>query len=135
MIDDEQRETNSYVDELRFSGYQVQFERDTDRAIQYLKNHLAEIELLILDIMMPPGQTLAKADTRNGLRTGVQLYALIREFAPDLPVLVLTNVSDHAVEEKLTRSANCRYLRKEDHLPFELVEEIRQFLTSYTTGA
>jgi len=133
MIDDEQRETNSYVDELRFSGYQVQFERDTDRAIQYLKDHLAEIELLILDIMMPPGRVLANADTRNGLRTGVHLLALIREMTETLPVLVLTNVSDQGVEEKLSRMAHCRFLRKEDFYPFELVDEVKSFLG--TSGA
>lgn len=128
MIDDEHREAGSYVEELEYSGFRVHFEKDVDRALRFVTENIQEIELLILDIMMPPGRTLAQSATRNGLRTGVELFHRIREISTSLPIIVLTNVSDQAVEATFLRKANCRFLRKEDQLPFELVEEVRNFL-------
>jgi len=48
--------------------------------------------------------------------------------APDLPILILTNVSDPRVAARFQGQEKCRFLRKEDYLPFELVEEVKRFL-------
>jgi len=124
MIEDEPEYTISYKDELELSGYEVAFVRDVDAALDFLREHREEIELVILDIMMSPGRALADVDTQNGLRTGVHLFDLIRQEAPKLPILILTNVSDERVAAHFRRQENCRFLRKEDYLPFELVDEV-----------
>ncbi len=128
MIDDEPEYTLSYKEELELSGYQVAFRRDVDAALEFLREHREQIELVILDIMMAPGRALAGVDTQNGLRTGVHLFDMIKEQVPEVPIIVLTNVSDRKVAAYFRSRENCRFLRKEDYLPFELVDEISRIL-------
>jgi len=36
LVDDEKREMDSYVRELRLSGYEVSFQRDVDTALRFV---------------------------------------------------------------------------------------------------
>jgi len=128
MIDDEPHYVKTYIDELEFSGYQVKLEKDVDAGFKFLTENKDQIQLVILDIMMSPGRLLAEVDTQNGLRTGVHLFDRIRALAPNLPILILTNVSDPWVAARFQGQEKCRFLHKEDYLPFELVEEVKRFL-------
>ena len=128
MIDDEERAMDSYVQELKLSGYDVSFQKSVDGAMEFFLENQEQIDLLILDIMMPPGFTFKGANTKDGLRTGVLVYERIRPEAPDLLIVILTNVSDERLSERFQKERNCRYLRKEDYLPFELAQEVDQFL-------
>lgn len=128
IIDDEAREMDSYVRELKLSGYRVVFQKDVDDALEFLRQNLQDIRLVILDIMMPPGKAFKGENTRDGLRTGMFFYGRIREMAPDLPVVILTNVRDERVAKRFHKENRCWFLRKEDYLPFELVEEIGHLL-------
>jgi len=125
LVDDEKREMDSYVRELRLSGYEVSFQRDVDTALRFVEENLDRVDLLILDIMMPAGFCFKDVDTNSGLRTGVFFYERIREKASDLPVVILTNVSDEGVAERFSGENKCWFLRKEDYLPFELVEKVK----------
>jgi DNA-binding NtrC family response regulator len=129
FVDDERRYMDSYTMELALDGYSVTSEQNVDSALLFLTKNLAAVELLILDIMMPPGQSFKDADTWGGLRTGVPFFKRVRELAPHLPVIIFTNVSDNQLEEKFQAEANCRFLRKEDCLPHELVETVRRILS------
>jgi CheY-like chemotaxis protein len=130
LIDDEKREMDSYVMELELSEYQyeVSFQKEVDAALEFVQENLKRIDLLILDIMMPPGSAFKDVDTKMGLRTGIHFYETIRETAPDLPVMILTNVSDERVADRFRRENKCWFLRKEDYLPFELAEEVKHVL-------
>ena len=128
FIDDEKREMDSYVKELGFSGYKVSFQNDADDALRFFEGNLSRLDLLILDIMMPPGSSFKDVDTDLGLRTGVRFYERIREKAPDLPVMILTNVSDERVADRFRRENKCWLLRKEEYLPFEFAEEVKKVL-------
>lgn len=129
FVDDEKRYMNSYVEELKLSGYEVSFQGDVDSALRFFEENLNRINLLILDIMMPPGSSFKEVDTQLGLRTGIHFYERIREKAPNLPVMILTNVSDPRVEERFRKENKCWFLRKEDYFPFELAEEVKKVLT------
>lgn len=129
LVDDERRYMLSYLEELKFSGYKFEFRKDVKVAMNFLDEHLAEIELLILDIMMPVSTLFDNASTTGGLRTGVRFYDLVRQKAPALPVLILTNVSDPEVKLHFQHEPRCWFMRKEDCLPFELVEEIGRILS------
>jgi len=131
LVDDERRYMVSYLEELKFSTYKIEYRKDVSVALNFLKEHLQEIELLILDIMMPPSSLFKNEDTNGGLRTGIQFFELIRSIAPELPVLILTNVSGADVEKYFYAQPNCWYIRKENCLPFELVDEIDQILSEH----
>jgi CheY-like chemotaxis protein len=128
FVDDEAFYTDSYRRELELSGFEVEFQPDVDGALGFLGNNLDQVDLLILDIMMPSGSSIPEVDTAKGLRTGVRFYERVRKQSSRLPVIILTNVSDQAVRERFASEVGCRFLRKEECQPFELVEEVRRIL-------
>ncbi len=134
FIDDESRGINSFVEELKLSAYDVILKNDVDSAYKYLEENHNKIQLVILDVMMPPGKILKDADTDDGLRTGVHFHEKIRGKFFDLPIIVFTNFSNEELEEKINKDEKSRLLRKHDYLPFELVEEIQDFLVSITNN-
>ena len=77
FVDDEKRRMKSYIDELKLSGYEVEIKSDVDSALDFFNKNHKQIELLILDIMMPSGNTFENVDTKYGLRTGISLYEKI----------------------------------------------------------
>jgi DNA-binding response OmpR family regulator len=129
FIDDELKYMDSFVRDLSMSGYQVNFQKDVDGAWRYFEENTNEIELLILDIMMPPGETFKDKDTDDGLRTGVHFYKRVRESVPGLPVIVLTNVSAEEVKARFQGEDNCSFFQKKDYLPFQIVQEVRRILS------
>lgn len=128
IVDDEPRQVDSYLQELKFSRFEVELKEDVDEALDFVRQRRHEIELLILDIIMPPGG-LGPEDTRQGLRSGLVFFDRVRGLVPDLPVLVLTNVSDRRAADHFRGRERVRLLLKEDWLPFELVEEVIDFLS------
>src|SRR4051812_33252938 len=123
VIDDEERYMEPYIVELRFSGYEVIWETETDAALTFFEENYEQIKLLILDIMMPPGESFDHEKTQKGLRTGVFFYERIRQKRPDLPIIILTNVSepspDNSSDEynRIMHDKNCSFHRKRLLLP------------------
>lgn len=133
VVDDEQHEIDSYILELRLSGFEVESEKGVDAALARYEQEAPAIELIILDIMMAPGAAFQDVDTQDGLRTGISLFEALRARNPHIPLLILTNVSDDRVAERFRREAECWFLRKEDYLPFELAEEVQRILAPRQT--
>ncbi len=127
FVDDEMREMDSYKLELEMSKYTVVFEPDVDKALAFLEEAYNDIELLILDIMMPQGKNF-EAARHEGLRTGVDFYESIRKTHPELPVIILTNVSDESVRERFNGEAYCWFRQKTRVLPYELAECVDEIL-------
>jgi CheY-like chemotaxis protein len=126
FVDDENHRAQPYLDELKLAGYDAVLTTETDEALAYVQQN-PDINVLILDIMMPAGVKFA-ARTDQGLDTGVILYDEIRKIAPDLPVIVLTNVSDRDVAQKFRNESNCWYYPKINLLAVELPDEVKEIL-------
>jgi CheY-like chemotaxis protein len=129
IVDDEARYIDIFAEELKLSGYEVSTQSDVDEALLFFEQNLSQIDLVIMDVMMPPGSSFAHM-APDGLRTGVYLYNRIRERVPQLPVIVFTNISDSGISKRFLGDSKCWYLRKSDVLPFELVEEIERILVA-----
>ncbi len=131
FVDDEPRGIDSFLEELRFSGYQVTPKDDIDSAEQYLQQYHNKIQLVILDIMMPPGETLRAKDTDNGMKTGILFRNHIRSNFPDMPIILFTNFHpDAQLKQEINDDPKSLLLQKYNYLPFELVEEIKIFLNT-----
>ncbi len=126
FIDDENRYSQNYIEEIKLSGYEVSYHSNIDGAISFFDKKFKIIKLLILDIMMPPGKSFTLEKAEQGLRTGILVYEKVRSKAPLLPVIILTNVTDEKVNEQFLREKNCFYFLKENYLPSELVKEIKK---------
>jgi CheY-like chemotaxis protein len=130
FIDDERRRMSSYVEELELElNQEIHFETDVDSAIDFVNTKLTEINLIFLDMMMPPGKTFQNnSETEYGLRTGLLLYNRIRAQNNSIPIVIFTNTSGLNLPEEIKNDKQCRCLQKEDYLPWELVEEVKELL-------
>lgn len=128
FVDDERRVMDSYSLELALCGYDVRFETKVDVAINFFEAHLNQIDLLVLDIMMPTGESFKNSNTTGGLRTGLPFYKRVRQRTPQLPVVILTNVTDEGIEEFFKKEKHCWFLRKVDFLPFEFAKEVNNII-------
>ncbi|WP_088241936.1 response regulator [Calothrix rhizosoleniae] len=128
FVDDEPRGIKNFIDELIFSGYQVNFQNNIDSAEKYLQQHHNTIQLVILDIMMPPGETLRMQDTDNGMKTGILFRNKIRSDFPELPIILFTNFHpDPQLKQEIHDDPKSLLLQKYNYLPFELVEVVQNF--------
>lgn len=130
FIDDEERHIDSHVQDLRLSGHKVSLLQNVDEALEFFEKNLPQIDLVILDIMMPAGTAFIDVDTMQGLRTGLFVYEKIRQKVSELPVIILTNVSEERLAERFRKEKKCWFLRKEEYLPFELTEYVGKILAT-----
>jgi hypothetical protein len=107
----------------------VIFLSTVDSAWKYIKRYRRHLKGAILDMMMDPGQLFAEeARAELGLRTGALLYEKIRAIAPNLNIMVFSNVTEQKVVDRFSKQEqNCQFNHKPDFLPFELVNKARAF--------
>ena len=125
FIDDEPQEV--YVDELTLAGHNVAFRQYVEEGMAHFDAHAEELDVLIVDIMMPPRSMFEGVNTDLGLRTGIRFLERIREKS-DIPVVLLTHVARSRIARDLEANPRCKYLNKEDTLPGELSDLITRFI-------
>jgi CheY-like chemotaxis protein len=117
-----------YVEALRDLGLEVKEVTDPDEGQLALAEPGARFGLVIIDIMMPPGKTLPREATLNGMRTGVVLAEAISKQCPSIPIVILTNRVFSDTKE-LSRIPTVKaILSKPDYTPFQLAEKATQIL-------
>ena len=122
FVDDEVRRMQPFAESLEFEGFTVRFASSITECRQFMAKP-TEIDLIILDVMMPD-EGLKGAD--DGLRTGIALLQEIRRCHPVLPIAVLTN-SDSA-EQDVPLDQYTVFMRKAEILPFELASIVKSLL-------
>jgi CheY-like chemotaxis protein len=129
IVDDEQRRMSVYVDELRDHRHVIEIAPGVDSALAIIEDARIGIDLVIMDISMPPETTFTREETYGGTRTGIAFYERLRALRSSLPVIAFTNVADLAAREYFTAQDQrlCRFVRKADSLPFEFAEMIEAF--------
>jgi CheY-like chemotaxis protein len=116
-----------YARALRDRGFELTEVNSTDNALDQLARNT--FDLILLDVMMPPGKCLTDADTAWGVRTGVVLADRLAQAHPQIPVIILTNVANPATLQALRGKPNVkRILQKTDYLPSAVPEEINEVL-------
>lgn len=121
FVDDEHGPIDYYLDALKAKGHQVQ-RLDT---VEDLFAHLAEnkpADIYVVDILMPTHGHPQLKEASDGLATGIVLHREIRRAFQDVPIIMLTSISNPDVLEGLTLEANTRVESKIDTLPFELAD-------------
>ena len=120
LIDDEKLPMGYYVRALEKEGFVVKQFYDPDTAYEFVEHKNPRLEAIILDIMMLPGKRYENNDTDEGLATGTFLYKDLRQHYPDLPFIVLTNVSNQQTLLRLQNDPKLTVVQKLDYPPFEL---------------
>ena len=128
FVDDEPNRVEVYDRDLRMSGFEVLFKSSVDEALATIQENPDLISLIILDVMLSPGESFEDEDTNEGLRTGINLYNRVRTIVPNLPVITLTNVTDEKVADWFQKQESCWFFHKKDIFPFEFTEEVNKIL-------
>jgi CheY-like chemotaxis protein len=91
IYDDEIKKESYKIKELEKNGdIKVYPVLDGTETLKYLRENKPDI--IILDIMMPPGEELASKEVKRGLETGfVLLDEIIENMRLQIPIIVLTN--------------------------------------------
>ena len=114
-----------YAEALRDRGYELTPVNSIDRALEVLATQ--KFDLILLDVMMPPGNALAEADTAKGMRTGVVFADRLAQSHPEIPVVVLTMVANPSAFNALRNKPNVKkILQKPDYPPVFVAEEISE---------
>lgn len=104
FVDDEEWSVNSYIDVLEDHHLTADLAKNGDEAIRKLKRQ--SYELIVLDIMVPPGEEIGK--NVEPRRAGVNLLAMIRDgkirgmkSSSAVPIIILTAVTDKKLLEEV----------------------------------
>jgi DNA-binding response OmpR family regulator len=130
LIDDDRYNTSLYEMGLTRQGFRVTVYRDPDEALQALMGEQPGADLVILDLSMPPKGAFREEPTHGGLATGVLLFDRLRKRHSQLPIVILTNVIQDEILDKLYQgeSRPNLILRKLDCGPLDLPDHIRDVL-------
>jgi CheY-like chemotaxis protein len=107
-VEDEKVFFADFAAVLRQRGHDVRFVDNTESCAVILRDHLDDIDLLILDVMVPlglnvlPSQRLIPATASPDVAGVALLRYLRRQLASDLPAIVISGVVDEVARPKST---------------------------------
>ena len=129
FVDDEKQYVENVISEMESLGLRVRFCPTVDEALQALEAP-TDIEAIILDVMMPHGQSFTASETDDNMITGLRFLARIRQEGFGVPVVLLTNLEfgRAPVDEFAQKYAPCVVIRKRDKWSFEIAVSIRDLV-------
>jgi CheY-like chemotaxis protein len=124
-VEDEQWMMGGIVDSLSVD-YNVVRARNGDQALALLESGEHKIDLIVLDIMMPPGKRIKNA--HRGRTAGVEFARIVlQEQKRATPIVCYTVVNDRTVHRELEQIGVKDIVPKRE-LPSELERVIRKYL-------
>ena len=129
LVDDDRLPMQYYANALKLKGFEVQHCFDPDSALDFVKERAGQIDVIILDIMLPPGKAYENENTNEGLKTGVFLLKDIRDKCGNVPILVLTNVKNPKTLGEFKDKVSVRLVQKMDCPPFKLAELVESLVS------
>ena len=109
---------NSFIDELRDAGHEVLVTTTGEETMRFLRTGEHQVDLVILDIMLPRGQRSKDGTTYIGWdvkagEMGVDVLRQLREeIHVDVPVIVVTAVIDDDLRIRAQEYGVTRYFVK-----------------------
>ena len=116
IIEDEQSIRDLYLHKLKLSGYQVKSADNGETGLALITEFVPD--LILLDLRMP-------------VMTGEDMLETLREYdwAKDIRVLILTNISKDEAPAKLRFLNVDRYIVKAHHTPQQIVDIVNEILS------
>ena len=99
---------------LTNSGYTVLLANDGEEAVTLYKQHQKEIDLVLLDVIMPN-------------KDGREAYNDIRTITPDIPIIFCSGYSTSGVHTSFVLDEDINFLQK-PYDPTALVSKIHELL-------
>ena len=99
IVDDEVVVLQMISDCLQAAGYRVKIQNNPVGALQYLRAHPGEVDLAILDLMMPE-------------MNGKELYVAMREISPNLKVVITSAYSKEGMVNDILEAGAAGFIEK-----------------------
>ena len=128
FLDDEEQRMKPYVEMCIFEGLDVKPIFDPEQAWRLLEENAGEVELLILDVMMPSGDRFDRPRALDGIRTGVVFLEEMRKKWVSLPVLLFTSSNDKHLDAIAQQYPRTYLERKQAVLPDQLPNLIKSII-------
>jgi len=110
--DDIKRMAPSLIEALEWQDLYVARAHSVEDALKMFAEMKDRLDLIIMDILMPPG-SLSRSETDRGRRTGLVLLRKFSEISGSVPpVIVLTVVRDKHVKKRALEMGVAYYLTK-----------------------
>ncbi|TSA57615.1 response regulator [bacterium] len=116
IVEDDLFILNMYVTKLKSDGFIVESAEDGMSAIQMAKKNIPDV--ILLDVIMP---------VMDGFETLAQIKK--EERLKDVPIILLTNLSQKPNIEKGLKMGAVDYIIKAHFTPSEVVDKIRKVLS------
>jgi len=125
--DDLQITLKPFMDEVREDGYELFMVQNPDEMWKILETRRTEIDAIIMDIMLPTGNTVDSAEARMGVITGLLILKKLKQNDDysSIPVIIFTILSDQEVMEWAKKN-NITYLQKQVTSPLELLSQVNK---------
>lgn len=129
LIDDEKRRMRTSLEYLRELKYDVKFIDNVDGAFDYIDKNQNNLEVIILDIMMPWGTLFNKEETEFGLLSGYKLlYKIRKDFGDKIPIIIYTALNREKVLLELKKIQNCYVYKKSESSIGVIADKIKDIM-------
>jgi len=124
-VDDDINSFNlrAYLDTIKDGGIDVYTIQDPDTFLEQFES--IEHDCLIMDVMMPTGETLTTKETNSGFETGFKLIEIYRKSIPESRIIIFSIVPGEKAKDSSKRF-NTQYKSKRNETP----SEFYKFLTN-----
>jgi DNA-binding response OmpR family regulator len=115
IVEDDPLISRLYLKALAFEGFDVQMAENGQIGLEKVGTFLPEI--ILIDIMMP-------------VMNGVEMLAVLKNDSAtlDIPVIMLTNLSDTRTAEATIKQGAVRYIVKGDYDPTDVAIMVKDIL-------
>lgn len=131
FVDDDVLRMAAFVRVLEDAGYRVTPATTAQEALRLARAN--SFEIVLLDIVMPPGRVFTARETAGGYKTGIALAREIRNFLPDAKLVAFTLSNDPEVLEWFSDDPLLGYINKAETLDLGL-PEILELVAHPETG-
>ena len=119
-VDDDVFFMHKLVGHVRDAGYNVLTAEGPDEALDIFQKYRDRISLVVLDVMMPYGQSLSPIESMGGYATGLALSRRILNERPDIRILAFSVAADQDIMDWFQKNT-VGYILK----PAKITEVIR----------
>lgn len=135
FVDDEIFRIDPILATFEIEGLSIKAVDNGIDCISFVENYFDNIELIIVDLMIPYGEQSVK-----DIYPGIELITDIQKITNKVPIIVFTNVASEEIQDFLKGLDIKEIIRKFEVDPLELVEiakkyvrKIKQQLTNAST--
>lgn len=110
LVDDRAHFVHDLAAIFQIEGFRVDAASSVDEAVKLLRSH--HYDLMICDMMMPPGDLLDELSTQGDLRTGIFFCQYVKIHYPEMLSIILTAGSVLEFDKDFLFGNNIKILSK-----------------------